>query len=806
MERALAAQKARERYLAQVKANCAEEVRRSKRVAEEQREKRAAEHLKMREELEERHAEAEKRKILLQQSQKRGRATTLNPIEDAAAEKHYRFFVWKSQTPAQAAPIIQRAWRKHRWVHTVKTFTQLDLNVDRVRTIDFEEATELISREDVISCTKRILGLLDLMTVGVDTAQDAAVKTFLSSFLILGHPSHVLSEEDEQAQDVTRKAQDLLTAFDSLLSCRFSDLGAADGPLSAFNENYTNFQSAFAAWRSYDSSFMISGMVAQFVELDGIWQSVKNDQDGAVAEDYKEGVQHNQTLVLARLKKMVGQQKAMQMIRDAIKASRKMRAKKKQQERIDDRPRQALRSSDVSTTPQLHSEEKPLEANPTAFARSQLETSSLVPHNRIVTHEIAINKEWKIDTDAKASTREETISSISDHLHRGLDQGLGDVWIPAIAETIRDKLLSLLKPGNSMHNLISEALDPSLVATQVKHGSFSYEKFFSFMNTILPQLCAPVRDPEVKALATDPSEDPVQQLARLYYIIDIIQLDMLNFQLQQYAPLLLKESSGYEARCFDKEMGGRFPDRTLDWWKNAASSLDEELSRRSDGSSTSPKRITASKIYMQGLTDLSIGISLLETSDIPETLSLDHARLNRIHADILRIITISCILLTAKNLLRRDVRSLWKAEAQRMWELPFTSAPSAFISIVESRYALPASTKQQLSSTVSRVLADAKEAQTSHAVMKLLLKKIKAHVLSRLSASSAEERIRASTGATEVLGSSGMPEFVARIGDIVTELGKVADVDRESHGEWYEKIAEKVTAASEESDKVELSH
>ena len=55
-ERALAAQQARERYLAQVKANCAEEVKRSKRVAQEKREKRAAELLKLKEDMEERHA------------------------------------------------------------------------------------------------------------------------------------------------------------------------------------------------------------------------------------------------------------------------------------------------------------------------------------------------------------------------------------------------------------------------------------------------------------------------------------------------------------------------------------------------------------------------------------------------------------------------------------------------------------------------------------------------------------------------------------------------------------------------------
>lgn len=132
-----------------------------------------------------------------------------------------------------------------------------------------------------------------------------------------------------------------------------------------------------------------------------------------------------------------------------------------------------------------------------------------------------------------------------------------------------------------------------------------------------------------------------------------------------------------------------------------------------------------------------------------------------------------------------------------MWDLPYSSAPTAFVSVVESRYALPVNTKQQLTGTVTRLLVDAREGQLTHPVMKVLLKKIKAHVLARLSAASAEERIRATTTAAEVLGAGGMPEFVARIGEVANELGRVADVDREAHGEWYDKVAAR--AAAEQS-------
>lgn len=822
--RALAAQQARERYLAQVKANCAEEVKRSKRVAEEQREKRAAEHLKLKEDMEERHAEAEKRKNLIQQNQRRPRTATLPTTESKVST-----YTWKPSSRDQAARTIQRVWRDRQWASAIQGFLSLEVNVEILEKMAFEEAGELLSQEHVLSCTSRTLAILKLKDKNDDEAQErGVVRTFLSAFLILSQPAHVLSKDGEEERDLVRKARDLLDQFNHVIYC--SDRLSASVLLEGLSDAYISYQTAFTSWRSNDNSYMVSGMLAQFVELDAIWQLVKHDGDAGVTQDYKEGIQHNQTLILAKLKRLAGPEKAMKMIKDAIRARRKSKAKKSTEAKVDSKPRaasNALVAPAVSTLAAVGTEPADTTRSlntPSSLkttARSRLEASSLVPHNRIVTHEIAINKEWKIDAEPKPSARDEIVTAISRDLQNGLDAGLGDIWIPAMAETIREKLLALLTPGNSLHNLVSEALDPTLVAQQVKQGTFSYEKLFAFMDNILPQICAPVRDPEVKALASNPSVNPVEQLARLYYILDLNKLDMLNFTLQRMAPTLLGESAGYEARYFAREMNGKFPDRTLQWWKSSAVKANEEASRRSssDPITSNNHGISPNKIYLTGLIDLATGTTPLSPFDLPETLSLDLTRLNRIRHDILRTITTSSILLTAKNLLRRDVRSLWKLEAQRMWELPFSSPPSAFVSIVESRYALPATTKQQLHGTITRLLVDARsggggegnnDTNTSsnnntegggllptHPVMKVLLKKIKLHFWARLSAASAEERIRASTTATEVLGAGGMPEFVTRIGDMVNELGRVAEVDREAHGSWYDQVAERAAAAEE---------
>lgn len=797
-ERAIAAQQARERYLAQVKANCAEEVKRSKRVAEEQREKRAAEHLKLREDMEEKHAEAERRKALLQASQRRARTVGIG----AAEGKRATTYVWKPRNDDEAARIIQRAWQNRQRKIRIQQFLGLGLTVEAVQKTSFEEVGVLLARDDVLSCTSKMLKLCGLADVGEDDiAEKAAVRTFLSTFLILGHPAQVLSKEGEQEQDLVNKAKELLLSFNRIIEespgIWYNTLTAQ---LAELAEGYTSFQRAFAAWKAHDSSFLVANMIAQFVELDAIWQTVKDDKDGEVAADYKEGIQQNQTLVLVRLKRLAGPDKAMKMIKEALRGSRK--ARKKKTPAPDSQPRVA--PADQITDPIMpalpavkKSEGRLIDPSVASRdgsfpAKQQLGATTILPDNRHMMHELMINKEYKIDLEPRMNKRDSVTEVVREGLQRSLDAGHGDVWIPAISELIHDKLLQLLKPGNSLHVLISETLDPEMIENKVANGAFSYEKYFSFLNTILPKLCAPVRDLEVKSLVDNPSPDPVMQLARIYYVIDLLLLDHMNFVMMKYAPTLLKSADDWERREFRKRLAGHFPVKTLAWWRAAVTKASSEPARRTtEGTVNMPAVTKPDKIYMTGLVDLAIATTHLPEKDTPETLELDYERIIRIRSDTLRLITVASIMLTAKNLLRRDVRSLWKNEAQRMWDIPFTSQPTAFVSIVESRYALPPTTKQQLTGTITRLLTDAREGQVSHPVMKVLLKKIQTHILSRLAASSAEERIRTSTTATEVLGSSGMPEFVGRIGDIVQELGKVADVDRQAHGIWYDEVAKR---------------
>ncbi|KAL8740530.1 MAG: hypothetical protein Q9190_006780, partial [Brigantiaea leucoxantha] len=721
--------------------------------------------------MEERLAEAERRRSLVQQSQRRPRGQTLPSVE----EKKVITKTWKPKDDDGAARVIQKAWRNWKRKQTLSTFMQLGLTLENIQSSDFEDVGALLSEDKVLDCTSKVLRIYGLQNDEADSiAARAAVRTFLSAFLVLGHPTQVLSKEGEQEKDLIEKAENLLLPFNQIATSPFSS--PSHNQLVILSEAYMSFQVAFTAWKAQDSTVLLKTMLAQFVELDAIWQSVKEDKEGRVADDYREGIQNNQTLLLARLKRLAGAERAMKMIKEAIKKNRKANAKKKSVGDI--RPRAAMNIAEddlsIAENPASNSSSEPFVSR---------EVTSLLPDNRTVIHELAINKEYRIDISPKTNMREDIIRIVSEKMRREFESEFGDAFIVAMAEMIREKLFGLVAPGKSLHALISESLDTSMIANDVKIGAFSYQRFFNFMSSLLPKICAPVRDIDVKAFVEDQTEDPIERLAGLNYVIDLLSIDHANFILQSNASALIKEASGYEQRCFAGIVNDQPLHRTLQWWKDALKGIRESEARTGSANKTSPYRI-----YMQGLVSTAIAVGEVQDVDIPETLELDRERIKRIRNDVHRIVIIDSILLTAKNLMRRDPRSIWKEQAQRMWELPFEK-PQAFIAVVESRYALPPTTKTQLSGTIERILVDARDRQVTHPVVSVLLKKFRAHVLNRLSAVSADERDKAASTASQVLSSSGLPEFVAQIGALVDELKRVGDVDRDAHGKWYDDVA-----------------
>ncbi|KAI0484310.1 IQ calmodulin-binding domain-containing protein [Xylariaceae sp. FL0804] len=877
-ERALAAAQAREKNLAEIVAACAEEVKRAKAVAEGMKEKREQELRRQKLQMEERLAEAEKRREELRNRQNARRSRGQSMMTKKATEEcigseledeHETLSMSDTSGTVMneeaAAAKIQWWWRALLRKKAVRVFSELGLNIDGVRDTSFEEVTRLLAEERVLVATARVLRICGLSEGDAGSVDEmAAVRTFLSAFLILGHPTQVLSNKDHKGeqeqvgisqghlilrgdlanphlQDLVAKARDLLISFENILS-RLNPINSYVPPpalTDALPEAYATFHNAFIAWKARDSNALVEVMILQFVELDAILETVRARTEEVVADSYRQSIKDNQVMLMVRIKKLAGQQQGKKMILDAVRQARKARAAKKPAG--DTKPRVAEHSlggedasmadhaaADHVVSTQLQTLTPPPETAGDEESKQAAQQPSypsyppILPDNRVIMHELAINHEYRIEFEYFKEQHRSRMEPLFQDLRAGpRNQAKEFHYFISMAKYIRDRLRNLVKPDTAMHTFIGEILDIEVARRQFLAGSFSYEKFFSSMGSLLPKLCAPVRDHEVTQLVENKLSqvDIVDRLEALISFIDVMLYDYANYMLQIAAPNLAEHASSYEAKKFAEEQasGPSALTRAEASWRAAHTKLHSEAARRDPEGINHPRsRPTPDKIYWQMLLD-EFTQPTPSADCVPEPLALDTKRRARIGQQTLRIVAAGAILLQCKNMLKRDVRAPWKTEAGRIFTvlesiddaarpLPQLAAVQGIMAALEAGRSMPAATKTRLHGLVTKILAacaDAKRDNTDprEPVLRLLLTRVRSHILARLQANSASEKEKAKVASTasEKLAGLGLAEFVEKVREMVDEMISVGIVDRDAHGMWWEGVAEMVNKEEQAS-------
>ena len=815
-EKALAAQAAREKLLADIAARCEEEVRRAKKVAEETKEKRAAEMARLKEEMAEKYAEADRRRSMYQQGARRPRTSSLAAVE----ERKVAPSALKHSDRMYAAKVIQRSWRRHRKRMILANFSTLDLDLTRVKTRSFEELTAMIAEQQTTDATTAMLKYLGILDKDQDNS--GAVRVFLSGYLIMAHPIQAFSHGGSQPleQEVLKKAGLMLEAFEACVKVLRSDAleSSFQSRLESFSFTLNDFSSSFDAWKTKDLGVLVDIMVSSFVNLDLIIQATKNDHDGHVAEDYLDAVRQEQLKLLIRLKRLAGPEEALARVRQAVKKARKQRAAEKRQQAPEQVPRvstPANRTVDGGqgalitppTTPQPARQDQ---ISDTAADRlSQIMTP--LPSNREIAHEILINGTFEIQQRPWTEVRKDFIATLRTSMRNSLQGGGTEAaarWTHSMAVLIREKMMNLITPRHPLYERLDGMLDPGLISQQSRHGIFSFDSFFGTLSGMIAQICSPGRDELVRAFAMNTNGDMIDRLFDLVNIIDLMTLDHINFQFRLASQAVMEHGHEHEIASFEQDLQQRVHglSQTKQWWANA------KLATTSNASGNA--------IYARGLSDLTLRNAHVSSTDVPETLQMDYTRLLKLRARAFHMIAVSSILLTTKIRLRRNRESLWTNDAERLMSLDLLTVDAKrIVSIVESSHMMPEATRQGLLNFVSRVLPPAcaaarnvdaleharEDSMQSHGthspvemsttdafteqIASFLLKSMREHIFARLSASGTAERVRTTTGAAEVLARAGMPEFLGEINRLVEALDKIRLVDLKAHERWYDRVA-----------------
>ncbi|KAM6476600.1 IQ calmodulin-binding motif domain protein [Trichoderma sp. SZMC 28011] len=847
-ERALAAEQARQRNLAEIVASCAEEVKKAKQIAESTKERREQEIAKMKAQMEERMAEAQRRREELRNKTAVKRARGHSVVNKKSTEALPQAKAVQ-MTDDEAAAKIQTWWRGCARKKILKEFNALGLSVDGIRDTSFDTVIQLLAQEKVLLVTAQLLRICGLQEGEPGSVDEmAAVRTFLSAFLILGHPNQVLNNFDEapedgelesqlrshrlpatdlsnpQLQDLVDKAKDVLISFENILAW-LTPANRYTMPPSlhtTFPQAYSVFYNAFIAWKSRDSNALIEVMLMQLVELDAIYDTVKEtSDDDAAAAVYCKSIEDSQAMLIVRIKRLAGPEKGKKLFVQAIREARKARRAKKQAG--DTKPRVADSESvsgDAQTTANdfVSSDSQMLTPPSTPASKSQARATTtvkpglngLIPDNRVVVHELAINKEYQIPAEEyveqQAATSRPLYTQMRAAMGGASDEANFRIFMLR-ASHIKDKLQRPLKEGNPMYNLIGEILDVDIAQKQFEMGSFSYEKFFSAMASLLPKLCAPFRDDQVKDLVQNKlgEGNVIDRIEALDRFVDVMLCDYINYLLKMAAPQLIESAVPYETKRFGEELGDEQDNLPVAEaaWRSAKDKVMAEVHKRDVEGINHPKsRPTASKIYAQMLVDVFTQPTPVGPEQIPEMLRLDQARINQVSTMVQRIITVGAVLLQCKNLLKRDVRSAWKTEAARVMAVleanhaPVETAVEGTMAALEAGRSMPPPTKTHLRALVTKVLTASREmalrsTEPRDPVLRLLLTRLRGNILARLASGSASEKVKAANTAGEKLASLGLSEFVEKVRHMSDLLDKVGAVDRAAHAPWWDVVANK---------------
>ncbi|KAI5840825.1 T-complex protein 11-domain-containing protein [Morchella snyderi] len=841
------AQKSRNAILARIAGSCASEVAKAKRLAGETRERREREARALRSGVEERMLEAERRRMEVL-SERRGRRRTggasgtavrvdgVSDVEEeglvvgaaatAALQRARRKSV--EETRGEAARCIQRVWRGHVRGEIVKRFLGLGLTIESVRDTSFEDISNKFQEEGVQKATARLLKLCGLLGSSVAEGEgegevdvEVACRTFLSAYLILGHPAEVLSNDGDNEKALITKSKDLLIAFESLLSA------PTFPPAKHLAETWESFSTAFTSWKARDSEILVSTMVAQYAELDLIWQKVKDDTEGHVAADFKEVIRENQLILLVRIRRLAGE-KTRGLIRQAIKEARRTRLPKK--EKGDTRPRETPSSSESNTvstavtaaeagvantpaSPIADQPSIPIAAAAAAAAPthgdpthddtfSRFSTTSGALGNRQIVHELALNRDFKLTQRRKPPLEQlverEAKRAFWDLMRADVLQGRNlSKWLPPMAHSVKTKLLHLLDPAGSLHCTIADAIDVDLITQQCQHGTYDHERFFAFVLALLPRICSPARDGDVQALLGH-TGDYIDRLQRLFDVLELLQLDHANFLLMASAQYVIPEAAPYERRLFSADLaaGRTLLTRTTAWLRAA------QVAARAEAEAAGRARPTPIQVWNYAFLGLvaTLDTTLLTPDTAPETLHLDVDRINGFRHTFRTIATGAAITITTKNLLRRDVRSAWRPLKERVAVLLAGAAveggedgdgdggaaalADGICVFLTETVATPKSVLGHVAGAVGRIVARG----GADPVVRLVEGRVRGFVGERLGAEGSRERVRLATGGGETLSGFGMAEWIGEVGGLVDAVVGCGGVNRDVYREWYDAV------------------
>ncbi|UJR13500.1 hypothetical protein I4U23_000514 [Adineta vaga] len=308
---------------------------------------------------------------------------------------------------------------------------------------------------------------------------------------------------------------------------------------------------------------------------------------------------------------------------------------------------------------------------------NQLMEANRNAQNLQLAHEIVFNKDFQLKLP------EYEKGSIAEKVHDTMHTAFWDVLredltasppryehiIKLIGEAKEDLKTLVLPHQTTLKSQIDEAMDLEIIKRRFEANAADpneYTKYFLYM---MSTLCAECRDENIAKLRT--INDPAECFRGIMEVLSLMKLDMANFNIRQYRPLLQQQAVAYEKSTFDKFMENQRAmgiDPLLSTYKWLERAFDRTKSTETIGWFQTPSS-SSNDSSLIILNEAYCELLLWNPKYIfPETLELDEIRYNQVHIATMRLLLISTIMTVLSHLtgsILRDyeaIKTLLKSE------------------------------------------------------------------------------------------------------------------------------------------------
>ncbi|CAF0875829.1 unnamed protein product [Adineta ricciae] len=290
---------------------------------------------------------------------------------------------------------------------------------------------------------------------------------------------------------------------------------------------------------------------------------------------------------------------------------------------------------------------------------SQLMEANRNAQNLQLAHEIVFNKDFQLQLPEyeKGSIAEK----VHDTMHTAFWDVLGEDLkadppryehiIKLIGEAKEDLKTLVLPHQTTLKSHIDDAIDLEIIKRRFEANEADPNEYTKYFIDMMASLCAECRDENIAKLRT--ITDPAECFRGIMEVLSLMKLDMANFNIRQYRPLLQQQAVAYEKSTFDKFMENQRAMgidpllSTYKWLERAFNRLKTNDTIGWYQTPTSSSIDSPLVILNEAYCELLLWNPKYP---FPETLELDEIRYNQVHVATMRLLLISTIMTVLSHL------------------------------------------------------------------------------------------------------------------------------------------------------------